>query len=67
MISNEHIRIGNNYYKKVKTFKYLDYLAINQNSIEIKYRLKIHVNILFKHFCLLNFTIKIWKLKYIEQ
>ena len=42
MIANEHIRIGSNSYEKVKTFKYLGSLVINQNSIqeEINCRLK---------------------------
>ena len=42
MIANEHIRIDSNSYEKVKTFKYLSSLLINQNSIqeEIKCRLK---------------------------
>ena len=34
IIANEHIRIGSNYYKKVKTFKYLGSLVTNQNSIQ---------------------------------
>ena len=34
MIANEHIRIGSNYYEKVKTFNYLGSLATNQNSIQ---------------------------------
>ena len=42
MESNDHIKIGNNSYEKVKIFKYLGSLFINQNSIqkEIKCRLK---------------------------
>ena len=42
MITNAHIKIGSNPYKKVKTFKYLGSLLTNQNSIqeEIKRRLK---------------------------
>ena len=42
MIANEHIKIGNNSYEKVKTFKYLGSLLKNQNSIqeEIKCRHK---------------------------
>ena len=42
MIANEHIRIGNNSYEKVKNFKYLGSLVTHQNSIqeEIKCRLK---------------------------
>ena len=42
MIANAHIKIGNNSYEKVKTFKYLGSLLKNQNSIqeEIKCRLK---------------------------
>ena len=71
MIANEHIRIGSNSYEKVKNFKYLDSLLTNQNSIqeEIKYRLKqdIHVIILSKHFCLLDFSLRILKLKDIKQ
>ena len=33
MIANEHIRIGNNSYAKVKTFKYLGFLVENQISV----------------------------------
>jgi hypothetical protein len=42
MIANEHMKIGNNFYERVKTFKYLGFLWTNQNSIqeEIKCRLK---------------------------
>ena len=42
MIANAHIKIGNNSYEEVKTFKYLGSLLTNQNSIqkEIKCRLK---------------------------
>ena len=42
IIANERIRTSNNSYEKVKTFKYLDSLVTNQNSIkdEIKFRLK---------------------------
>ena len=42
MIANGHIKIGNNSYEKVKTFKYLGSLLTNQNFIqeEIKCRLK---------------------------
>ena len=41
MMSNEHITVGSNCYEKVKTFKYLGSLLINQNYIheEIKCRL----------------------------
>ena len=42
MTENEHITVGSSSYEKVKTFKYLGSLLINQNSIkeEIKCRLK---------------------------
>ena len=42
MIANEHIRIGSNFYEKVKSFKYLGTVVTNQNSIqeEIKCKLK---------------------------
>ena len=38
MTANEHITVGSNSYEKVKTFKYLGSLLINQNDIheEIK-------------------------------
>ena len=41
MTPNEHFTVGSNSYEKVKTFKYLGYLLINQNYIheEIKCRL----------------------------
>ena len=32
--SIQHIKIGSNSYQKVKTFKYLGSLLINQNSIQ---------------------------------
>ena len=40
LIANEHIRIGSNSYEKVKNFKYLSSLVMNQTSIqeEIKCR-----------------------------
>ena len=31
MIATEHIKIGSNYYEKVKAFKYLGSLLTNQN------------------------------------
>ena len=42
MMANEHTRICNNSYEKVQTFKYLDSLLTNQNSIykEMKCKLK---------------------------
>ena len=42
IIGNAHIKIGNNSYNKLKTFKYLGSLSTNQNSIqeEIKCILK---------------------------
>ena len=42
MIANAHVKIGNNSYEKVKTFKYLGSLMTKQNSIheEIKSTLK---------------------------
>ena len=41
MIANAHIKIGNNSYEKVKTYKYLGSLLTNQNYIleQIKCRL----------------------------
>ena len=59
MIANEHIRIGSNSYEKVKTLKYLGSLVTNQNSI--------YEEIKSKHYCLLNFFLRILKLKYIKQ
>ena len=42
MMTNEHIRVGSNSYKKVKTFKYLGSLLTNKNYIqdEIECRVK---------------------------
>ena len=42
VIANEHIKTSSNSYEKVKTFKYLDSLLKNENSIqeEIKCRFK---------------------------
>ena len=60
MIANEHIRIGSNYYEKVKVFKYLGSLVTNQNSIqeEIKKNVDLKQEILViiqpKHFCLFS-------------
>ena len=71
IIANAHIKIGSNSYEKVETFKYFGSFFTNQNSIqeEIKCRFKqkIHVIIQSKHFCLLDFFLRIWKLKYIKQ
>ena len=41
MTANEHITVGSSSYEKVKTFKYLGSLLINQNYIheEIKFGL----------------------------
>ena len=36
MTANEHITVGSNYYEKVKTFKYLGSLLINQNYVHEK-------------------------------
>ena len=43
MIANELIKIGGNFYEKLKTFKYLGSLLTNQNYIheEIKCRIKV--------------------------
>ena len=35
MITNEHIRVGSSSYEKVKTFKYLGSLVVDQNFIGI--------------------------------
>ena len=34
MLENQHIMLGSSSYEKVKTFKYLDSLLTNQNSIQ---------------------------------
>ena len=36
MIANEHFRIGNNSYEKVKIFKYLGFILANKNYIQEK-------------------------------
>jgi len=63
MIANEHIKIGCNFYGKVKTFEYLGSSVKNLNYIqeEIAYILKneIHAVIHFKHFCPFDFTVRI--------
>ena len=41
MIENEHIKIGSNFYEKVKTSKYLGSLLTNQNSIQEEMKFKI--------------------------
>jgi hypothetical protein len=69
--ANEHKRAGSNACEKAKTFKYLSSLLTNQNSIheEIKCRVKAENScyIELKHICLLDFSLKIRKLKYIKQ
>ena len=68
MIANAHIKIGSNSYEKVKNFKYLGSLLTNQNSIQEEknadLKQEIHVIIQSKHSCLLDFFLRIWKLKY---
>ena len=63
MIANEHIRIGSNSYEKLRAFRYLGSLVRNKNGIEeeIKRRLKAEINFITqsKHFCLLDFSLKI--------
>jgi hypothetical protein len=63
MIANDHIRVGSNSYKKVKTFKYLRSLLTNQNSThdEIKCRLKAGnaCYYLVQNTCLLDFYLRI--------
>jgi hypothetical protein len=46
MIANEHIRIGNNLYEKVKTFKYLGY-SRKKNIDEVGYSSYYSVQIVF--------------------
>ena len=62
-MENEHITIGNSSHDKVKTFKYLGSLLINQNSIhkEIKRKLKAGNSCYYfvKTFCLLDFSLRI--------
>ena len=63
VIANEHIKIGNNSYEKVKTFKYLGSLLTNQNAVhkEIKcgFRAGNSCYYLVQNFCLLDFSIRI--------
>ena len=70
-MANEHIKIGSNQYEYMETFKYLGPLLTNQNSIheEMKcgFKQEIGVIIQSKVFCLLDFSRRIWKLKYIKQ
>ena len=42
MIANDHIAVGSNSYEKMKTFKCVGFLLMNENTIheEIKCRLK---------------------------
>ena len=54
--------ICNNYYEKVKTFKYLGSLLRNQNSIQeenVDLKQEIRVIIMSKYFCLLHSSISI--------
>ena len=63
MAANEHIRICSNSYEKVTSFKYLASLVTNQNFIlegkNIDLKQEIHVIIQSKHFCLLDFFLRI--------
>ena len=63
IIANGHIRIGSNFYEKVKTFKYLGSLVTDENSIQRKQNVdlkqEIHVIIQSKHSCLLDFSLRI--------
>jgi hypothetical protein len=71
IMANEYIAVGSNSYEKVKTFKYLGPLKIDQNSVheEIKSRFKAgnscyySVQILM---CSLPVSKKL-KIKYIKQ
>ena len=73
MIANEHIKIGNNSYEKLKNFKYLGSLLTNENFIqdEIKYTLKAgnSCNYSFQTFLSSRFLSKNFKIKirYIKQ
>ena len=60
MTVNEHIAVGNNSYKTVKTFKCLGPSLINQNSKEeIKCRYKARDSYCYQseHLCLLDFIL----------
>ena len=72
MRANAHIKIGSNSYEKVKTFKYLGSLLINQNSIqvvEIKCRLKSGNSCYYSIQTLLfsRLISKNFKIKYIKE
>ena len=41
LTANEHITVGSNCYEKVKTFKYLGSLLINQNYIDEKIKCRL--------------------------
>ena len=70
MIANEHIKIGSNFYEKVKTFKYLGSLLKNQNYIqqEKKNRIKAGNSCCYsvQHSCLLYVSLRIRKMKIYE-
>ena len=71
MMANEHIKVGSNSDEKVKTFKYLDCLLTNQNSIqeEIKCRLKAGNSYYYSVQTLLSSRLlsKNLKIKYIKR
>ena len=71
MMANEHIRTGSNSYEKVKTFKYLGSLLINQNSIQEKIKCGLKTRnscynsvqtLLSSRLLLKNLKIKIYKI-----
>ena len=43
MMANEQIKLGNNSYEKVKTFKYLSSPLTNQNTICVNLKQEIHI------------------------
>ena len=63
LIVNEHISLSSNSYEKAKTFKYLGSLLTNillkrkLNNIGLKQ--EIHVITQYKHFSLLDFSLRI--------
>ena len=41
MVTNEHFAVSINSYEKLKTFKYLDFLLTNRNSVHDKIKCKL--------------------------
>ena len=72
MKTEKHNTMSSNFYEQLNIFRNLDYLLKNEHSVHkgIKCALK-KKKIIFiihsKHFCLVDVSVRISKLKYIKQ